>query len=69
MLFKLIGIEIIKIFGKKRSILGFLALAVLMPLIIWGFSKGATGIEQDIMHQLEGSFIIVGSIFNGFLVT
>ncbi len=69
MLFKLIGIEIIKIFGKKRSMLGFLALAALMPLIIWGFSKGATGIEQDIMHQLEGSFIIVGSIFNGFLVT
>ncbi len=69
MLFNLIGIEIIKIFGKKRSLLGFLALAVLMPLIIWGFSKGATEIEQDIMHQLEGSFIIVGSIFNGFLVT
>lgn len=69
MLIKLIGIELIKIFGKKRSLLGFLALAVLMPLIIWGFSKGATGIERDIMRQLEGSFIIVGSIFNGFLVT
>ena len=69
MLIKLIGIEIIKIFGKKRSLLGFLALAVLMPLIIWGFSKGATGIEQDIVRQLEGSFIIVGSVFNGFLVT
>lgn len=69
MLVKLIGVEIIKIFGKKRSLLGFLALAVLMPLIIWGFSKGATGIEQDIMRQLEGSFIIVGSAFNGFLVT
>ena len=69
MLIKLIGLEIIKIFGKKRSLLGFLALAVLMPLIIWGFSKGATGIEQDIVRQLEGSFIIVGSVFNGFLVT
>ena len=69
MLIKLIGIEIIKIFGKKRSLLGFLVLAILMPLIIWGFSKGATGIEQDIVRQLEGSFIIVGSVFNGFLVT
>ncbi len=69
MLFRLVGIEIIKIFGKKRSLLGFLALAILMPLIIWGFSKGATGIEQDIVRQLEGSFIIVGSVFNGFLVT
>jgi len=69
MLIKLIGNEIIKIFGKKRSLLGFLALAVLMPLIIWGFSKGATGVEQDFVRQLEGSFIIVGSVFNGFLVT
>ncbi len=69
MLLKLTGIEIIKIFGKKRSLLGFLALAILMPLIIWGFSKGATSIERDVMRQLEGSFIIVGSVFNGFLVT
>jgi ABC-2 type transport system permease protein len=69
MLIKLIGVEITKIFGKKRSLLGFLALAVLMPLIIWGFSKGATGIERDLVRQLEGSFIIVGSVFNGFLIT
>ncbi len=69
MLIKLIGNEIIKIFGKIRSLLGFAALAVLMPLIIWGFSKGATGIEQDIIRQLGDSFIIVGSILNGFLVT
>ena len=69
MFIRLIGNEIIKIFGKKRSLLGFLALAVLMPLIIWGFSKGATGIEQDITRQLGDSFIIVGTIFNGFLVT
>ncbi|MBU0528658.1 ABC transporter permease subunit [bacterium] len=40
-----------------------------MPLIIWGFSKGATGIERDLVHQLDGAFIIVGSVFNGFLVT
>jgi ABC-2 type transport system permease protein len=65
----MIGNEIIKIFGKIRSLLGFAALAVLMPLIIWGFSKGATGIEQDIIRQLGDSFIIVGSILNGFLVT
>ena len=69
MLIKLIKNEIIKIFGKKRSLLGFLALAVLMPLIIWGFSKGASGMEKDLVRQLEGSFIIVGSLFNGFIVT
>lgn len=69
MLFKLVSIELIKIFGKVRSLLGFLALAVLMPLIIWGFSKGASGIEADVLNRLGDSFIIVGSVFNGFLVT
>ena len=69
MLLKLVGIELIKIFGKVRRMLVFLSLAILMPLIIWGFSKGATSIEQDITRQLGDSFIIIGSIFNGFLVT
>ncbi len=69
MFIKLVGNEIIKIFWKKRSLLGFLALAVLMPLIIWGFSKGASGFEQDVYNRLGNSFILIGSVFNGFLVT
>jgi len=69
MLIKLVNIELVKIFGKIRSLLGFFALAVLMPLIIWGFSKGASGIEADVLNRLGDSFIIVGSVFNGFLVT
>ena len=69
MLLKLVNIELIKIFGKIRSLLGFIALAILMPLIIWGFSRGASGVEQDIAERIGDSFIIVGSVFNGFLVT
>jgi len=69
MLLKLVNIELIKIFGKIRSLLGFIALAILMPLIIWGFSQGASGVEQDIAERIGDSFIIVGSVFNGFLVT
>ena len=66
---KLIYVELIKIFGKIRSLLGFIALAILMPLIIWGFSQGASGVEQDIAERIGDSFIIIGSVFNGFLVT
>jgi len=69
MLLKLVNIELIKIFGKIRSLLGFVALAVLMPLIVWGFSQGASSVEQDVASRLGDSFIIVGSVFNGFLVT
>ncbi len=66
---KLIYIELVKIFGKVRSLLGFIALAVLMPLIIWGFSQGASSVEQDVERWVGDSFIIVGTAFNGFLVT
>lgn len=69
MLLKLVNIELIKTFGKVRSLLGFVALAVLMPLIIWGFSQGASSVEKDVASRLGDSFIIVGSVFNGFLVT
>jgi ABC-2 type transport system permease protein len=69
MLLKLVNIEMIKTFGKVRSLLGFIALAVLMPLIIWGFSQGASSVEKDVASRLGDSFIIVGSVFNGFLVT
>jgi ABC-2 type transport system permease protein len=69
MQFKLIHIELLKIFGKLRSLLGFIALAVLMPLIIWGFSQGASSVEQDVERWVGDSFIIVGTAFNGFLVT
>jgi ABC-2 type transport system permease protein len=69
MLIKLIYNELIKIFGKWRSLLGFIVLAVLMPLIMWGFQTGASGIERDYARQIQDSFIIVGSFFNGFIAT
>ncbi|MCF7803645.1 MAG: ABC transporter permease subunit [Candidatus Marinimicrobia bacterium] len=69
MLLRLVTNELIKIFGKWRSYIGFAALAILMPLVIWGMSKGSSGIEQSMTHQLQNSFIITGNVFNGFLAT
>jgi len=69
MLVRLIYNEIIKIMGKWRSLIGFIVLAVLMPLIMWGFKTGASGIERDFIRQIQDSFIVVGSFFNGFIAT
>jgi ABC-2 type transport system permease protein len=65
----LIQNELIKIAGKWRSYLGFIAIGVLMPLILWGFSVGGGGIEREMTAKLQDTFIIVGSIFNGLLAT
>jgi|TARA_Y100000310_G_C20686923_1_gene819617 ABC-2 type transport system permease protein len=69
MILALIKNELIKISSKWRSFIGFIAIAVLMPLVMWGFSVGGSEIHDDMTRQLEGSFIIVGSVFNGFLAT
>lgn len=69
MMVLLIKNELIKISSKWRSYIGFIALAVLMPLVMWGFSVGGSEIHDDMTSQLQDSFIVVGSVFNGFLAT
>lgn len=67
--FRLTYNELIKIFGKWRSYIGFVAIAVLLPLVIWGISMGGAGYQQMLERQLGGSFFIVGTLINGFLAT
>ncbi len=61
--------ELVKIFSKWRSYIGFLAIGVFLPLILWGISKGGGGYEQAVENQLKNSFYVVGSLINGFLAT
>ncbi|MEE9166641.1 MAG: ABC transporter permease subunit [Candidatus Neomarinimicrobiota bacterium] len=69
MLFSLVKNELTKISGKRRSFLGFIVIGVLMPLILWGFKIGGGGIQRDMTRQLQDTFVMVGSMFNGFLAT
>lgn len=59
----------VKISAKWRSSIGFVAIGILMPLILWGFKVGSGEIHRDITRQLQDNFVIVGSVFNGFLAT
>ncbi|MFQ6604615.1 MAG: ABC transporter permease [Fidelibacterota bacterium] len=61
--------EIQKIMGKWRSSLGFILIGLLMPLIIWGFSVGGEEFQREQLEGIKDSFVMVGSIVNGFLVT
>ncbi|MCH7762456.1 MAG: ABC transporter permease subunit [Candidatus Marinimicrobia bacterium] len=61
--------ELLKITGRWRSYIGFIGIAILMPLILWGFSYGGGEIHDQYVRQLGDNFIVVGSIFNAFLAT
>ncbi len=61
--------ELLKITGRWRSYIGFIGVAILVPLILWGFSYGGGEIHDQYTRQLGDSFIVAGSIFNAFLAT
>ena len=61
--------EIIKTISKKRTYIAFILLGLLIPLIAMAIGSGADYLEQKIYGQLKDSFIVFGSLTNGFLST
>jgi len=61
--------ELLVITGRWRSYIGFIGISILMPLILWGFTYGSQGIQDQYTRQMGGSFLVVGTIFNSFLAT
>ncbi len=66
---RLVYNELIKIFSKYRTYISFGAILVLLPLVLWGFSYGGGRMQDEIVNQFKDSFIVVGTLFNGFLAT
>jgi len=69
MMIRLVYNELIKIFSKYRTYISFGAILILMPLVLWGFSYGGGKMQTDIMERFKDSFIITGTLFNGFFAT
>ncbi len=66
---KLIRIELYKIFKKWRTYIGFLAIAVLIPVIqIAMLIEGEKSLDF-MTRNLQQSFIFVGNLLNGYLIT
>ena len=61
--------EFIKVLNKKRTYIGFILLFILVPLIILAIGDGAEYLESQIYGQLRDSFMIVGTLTNGYLST
>ena len=67
----LIKNEIQKILGKKRSLIGFIAMGVLIPVIMIAFSYSEGGFANELSKKAKGmggGFLVVGSIVNGYFI-
>jgi ABC-2 type transport system permease protein len=68
-LIKLIRIELYKIFKKWRTYIGFLAIAVLIPVIQIAMLVEGEKSLNFMTRNLQQSFIFVGNLLNGYLIT
>ncbi len=64
----LISIELFKIFRKLRTYIGFIALAVLIPVIQIALYFEGDGYLDFATRNIKQSFVIVGDLMNGYLI-
>lgn len=65
MIWRLFLNECIKTFSKWRTYIGFGAIGLVVPLVMWGFSIGGSEIQRGILEELEGNFLMTGNLANG----
>ena len=69
MIYALIKIELLKIFKKWRSYIGFIAIGILVPLLhLAMYLEGQKSLEF-ITRGLRDSFVLVGNLLNGYWIS
>ena len=69
MIFTLIKIELFKTFAKWRTYIGFIAIGVLFPVIMYFLKTEGGGIVDSSMRSIKNEFLISGNLFNAWVVT
>ncbi len=68
MILKMISFELYKIFKKWRTYIGFLALSIFIPILIYGVSEGGNHYQRILDRNMGDQFLIVGNLVNGWYV-
>lgn len=69
LLLKATWYEIIKIASKWRTYIGFITIAVLIPVIMFLVRKYGFGVQDNALNSMKNSFMFVGSLVNGLIVS
>jgi ABC-2 type transport system permease protein len=64
----LIWIELQKMFKKWRTYIGFIAIGILVPIVQITLYINGDSFVQAQTRSLQNSFMIVGNLFNGYLI-
>jgi ABC-2 type transport system permease protein len=65
----IINIELYKIFKKWRTYIGFIAIAVLVPIIQLAMLAEGERSLDFMTRNLQQSFVFVGNLLNGYLIS
>ena len=68
-MFTLIVIELKKIFGRKRSYIGFLAIFVLVSILQIAMRVEGQTLLDLIVQSLKDSFVMEGNLLNGYFIS
>jgi ABC-2 type transport system permease protein len=67
-MFNLIYWELFKTYAKWRTYIGFIAVGVLIPVIMWiMWIEGGKFIQYQ-LRTLQSEFLITGNLFNGWVI-
>ena len=66
---KILYNEVLKTYRKWRTYIGFLAIAILVPLIHIAMKVEGNIFMQRTMAGLQRDFFVVGNLFNGWFIT
>jgi ABC-2 type transport system permease protein len=61
----LIRAELVKTMRLWRTGIGYVALLVVVPLVLWGLSAGGDALQREFTRGLEEQFFVVGDVING----
>ncbi len=68
-MYTLVRIELYKIFKKWRTYIGFLVIAVIVPVICFAMLAEGEKSLDFMTRNLQQSFVFVGNLLNGYLIS
>ena len=68
-MFPLLKNELLKTYLKWRTYIGFIAIAVLVPIVLVAMKLEGGGMIRRMTRGLTDDFMLVGNFFNGYFIT
>lgn len=65
---KILKFEIIKLFSRFRTYIGFITIAILLPIIMALVKRFGFDMQSRFLNNLSDYFTITGSVVNGYLI-